>query len=47
LSKRASQPSAVEVGIGDKCRFGLSFSTIGPYIRLVGLTDYGDKQAMK
>jgi len=26
---------------------GLSFSTVGPYIRFVGLTDYGDKQAMK
>jgi len=25
---------------------GLSFSMIGPYIQVVGLTDYGDKQAM-
>jgi len=30
-----------------KRRRGLSFSTIGPYIRSVGSTDYGDKQAMK
>jgi hypothetical protein len=30
-----------------KRRRGLSFSMVDPYIRVVGLTDYGDKQAMK
>ena len=30
-----------------KCDRGLSFSMIGTYIRFVGLTDYGDKWAMK
>jgi hypothetical protein len=32
---------------GTKEHCGLSFSMIGPYIRFVGLTDYGDKWAMK
>ena len=41
-----SQPSASQFGSGKKRDCGLSFSTIGPYIRFVGLTDYGDKWAM-
>jgi len=31
----------------DKWLNGLSFSTNHPYIQGVGLTDYGDKQAME
>jgi hypothetical protein len=42
-----SQPFEMLFDIGIKQHCGLSFSMAGPYIHCVGLTDYGDKWAMK
>jgi len=42
-----SQPSGSQFATGKKCHCGLSFRATTPYIRFVGLTDYGDKWAMK
>ncbi|CCV07724.1 hypothetical protein MESS2_630029 [Mesorhizobium metallidurans STM 2683] len=47
MSARASQPSMIRFETDMKRLSGLSFPAMAPYIRFVGLTDYGDKWAMK
>jgi len=47
LRQSPSQVSATHFAPRNNGARGLSFSPIGPYIRCVGSTDYGDKQAMQ